>query len=197
MPHQDKTNFPYTLAFKLPPDCQSLIAAFHRKLSRVCEGFAAPEIAHVSLKYLGYSGPTMTEEAVISMIPRIREIAAPFLPIRIFIRGLALFGSASEANQVVFLKVMPNEQLFALHEAITNGLGGAIDSFPHTDGQNYRPHVTLSMQIRPNLQRGLERIVNRSRQAAKRQYKLRNLVLLTPQQELPVFPEFQQYAVEK
>ena len=190
MPYRDKSTYPYTLAFRLAQTCQNLITAYHRKLSAVCERFAAPETAHVSVKYLGYPGPGFPEEAAEELIPLIRSIAEPFLPVRIFIRGLDLFGTLADETQVVFLKVLPNEKLQALHDHLTQGLGDRIDQFPHADGHNFRPHVTLSLQIRPNRFPVLHRLINRSHRTAKRQYKLDQLVLLTPQREIPIFPEW-------
>ena len=188
MPYRDKSSYPYTLAFKLPPDCQNLIASCYRKLSGVCEGFAAPNMAHVSVKYLGYPGPRFPESILPALISRIRELAHPFVPLKMSIRGMDCFENEHGEVHVVYLKVLPNQALQNLHETLLKGLGSAIDPFPHTDGENYRPHITLSLQIRPKKSVELRRIVHRSRKSAKRQFRLSQLGLLTPKDEISIIP---------
>lgn len=181
---------PYTLAFRLPAESQRLIAIWHRRLNGLCSRFDPLDLAHLTIKYLGYPGEGMAEQDVRNLLPRIAEIVKPFLPMKVFLRGLDLFSYAAEKSPLVYLKVLPSQELTELHEAVRHGLGKAIDDFPHADGENFKPHITLSKQIWPNDTGRLKQLIHRSHKSAKRMVKLTDLVVFTPNDVYQVIPCF-------
>ncbi|HOY68415.1 MAG TPA: 2'-5' RNA ligase family protein [Candidatus Ozemobacteraceae bacterium] len=179
---------PYTLAFRLPAESRKLIAIWHRRLNGICSKFDPLDVAHLTVKYLGYPGDGMTERDVRNLLPRIAEIAQPFLPMKVFVRGLDLFSYEASKSPLVYLKVLPSRDLAALHEAIRNGLGKAIDAFPHADGENFKPHITLSKQIAGEDLDRLLQLIHRSHKSAKRMFKLADLVVFTANDVYQVLP---------
>lgn len=190
-------SLPYTLAFRLPAESQRLIAIWHRRLNGLCSRFDPLDLSHLTIKYLGYSGEGMTEQAVRNMLPRIAEIAKPFLPMKVFMRGLGLFSYSAEKSPLVYLKVLPSTELTGLHEAIRHGLGKAIDDFPHADGENFKPHVTISKQILDNGKDRLQQLIHRSNRSAKRMFKLTDLVVFTPRDVYQVIPGFSSPRIDR
>jgi len=178
---------PFTVAFLLPTGILRLLSLFHRKLAAYCLKFDEPETAHLTVKYLGYSSEKFPESHVIGLIPQIAEIARPFLPIDISIRGLDIFKQHAHADPVVFIKVLDCEKLFLLHLALQRGLGNSIDKFPHADGENFKPHITLSKKIDLQKIEPLKKIIFRSKKMAKRHFRLEKLALLTPEAIFPIF----------
>ncbi len=184
---EPKNRLPYTLAFRLPEDNRRLIASFRRKLAGLCLRFDPLEISHVTVKYLGYSSPGMTEENVVGLIPRIREIAGRFIPLRVFVRGIDMFDKEPIVNPVVFLKILPCSELQAFHESVRSGLGKEIEDFPHADGENYLPHITVSKMVDRRKIEAIRRVIYRSRKCGKNSFKLTDLVVFTPLATYPVF----------
>ncbi len=179
---------PYTLAFRLPAESRRLIAIWHRRLNGLCSKFDPLDVAHLTVKYLGYPGESMTEQDVRNFLPHIARIAMPFLPMKVFVRGLDLFSYTAEKSPLVYLKVLPSKELSELHEAIRCGLGKAIDAFPNADGENFKPHITLSKQIWGKNTDKLRQMIHRSHKSAKRLFKLTDLVVFTANDVYQVLP---------
>lgn len=182
----NKGKLPYTVAFMIPPDAVNLLVFWRKKLTPYCEKIDPLEVAHMTVKYLGYPSDTFREESVAGMIPRMARIVEPFLPVRVSVRGLDLFDCHSEP--VAFLKVVSGGGLREIHEALRTGLGRDIEPFPHADGDNYRPHITISKQIKHTHIETIRRLIHRSHKSAKRTFKLTHLVLLTPWDIYPILP---------
>lgn len=163
----------------------------------MCSKFDPLDVAHLTIKYLGYSGEGMSEEDVHNLLPRIAEIAKPFLPMKVFVRGLDLFFYTAEKSPLVYLKVLPSKELSELHEAVRSGLGKAIDAFPHADGENFKPHITLSKQIWGNGTDRLRQLIHRSHKSAKRLFKLTDLVVFTPNDVYQILPHLSQPKVDR
>ncbi|MBP7633410.1 2'-5' RNA ligase family protein [Candidatus Ozemobacteraceae bacterium] len=179
---------PYTLAFRLPAESRRLIATWHRRLNGFCTKFDPVDLAHLTIKYLAYPNEGMTEQDVRNLLPRIAEIARPFLPMKVFIRGLDLFSYAAEKSPLLYLKVLTSRELQEFHEAVRLGLGKAIDPFPHADAENFKPHITLSKQVEKSDLDGLKQLIHRSHKSAKRMFKLIDLVVFTPNDVYQVLP---------
>ena len=171
---------PITVAFLLPEECFQLIALYRRKLAGSCLRFDELETAHLTVKYLGYCSPSFSERHVAHLIPRIAELTKSFVPMNIAIRGIDLFETHPDSSPVVFLKVLSCGQLSAMHEALRLGLSKEIEPFPHADGENYIPHITLSKNIDLRRQETVKKLIFRSKKTAKRHFTLSELVLLTP-----------------
>lgn len=179
---------PYTLAFKLPSEAGNIISAYRRKLAGVCEKFEPIESAHLTVKYLGYPSPELSEHELVALIPEIARIARPFLPIKIFSRGIGFFEYDSPENRVVYLKILFNQTLMTMHERICKSLAKRIDAFTHAEGSNFTPHVTISKSLLPGRIETLNRLIFRSHKSAKRSFKLSDLVILTSGQTIHIFP---------
>ncbi|HNV70477.1 MAG TPA: 2'-5' RNA ligase family protein [Candidatus Ozemobacteraceae bacterium] len=181
-----KPKLPYTVAFMIPPEAINLLVFWRKKVAPFCEKIDPLEVAHMTVKYLGFPSETFREESVVSLIPRLAKIVAPHLPVRVSVRGLDLFDCHCEP--VVYLKVVSGGALAEIHDAIRVGLGKDIETFPHADGENYRPHITISKQIKHRQIDALRQLIHRSKKSAKRTFKLTQLVLLTPWDIYPILP---------
>jgi 2'-5' RNA ligase len=179
---------PLTIAFFLPPEALRLMGLFKRKLQGLCAQFENYETAHLTVKYVGYLSEGFSESHAISLIPRIAEIARPLVPVNVAIRGIELFENDQGEAIVAYMKVLSGEKLVALHEAIRHGLGNAVEAFPHADGPQYRPHITVSKDLLPNRVPALQKMVLRSKKSAKRHLRLTELVFMTPTAIYPIFP---------
>ncbi len=184
---EPKPKLPYTVAFMIPPEAVNLLVFWRKKVAPFCEKIDPLEVAHMTVKYVGFPSDTFREETVVSLIPRMAEIVAPYLPVRVSVRGLDLFDC--HAEPVVFLKVVSGGALAEIHEALRTRMAKEIEHFPHADGENYRPHITISKQIRHNQTDALRRLIHRSKKSAKRTFKLTQLVLLTPWDIYPILPK--------
>ena len=182
-------NLPYTLAFRIPVKFRSYLATCHRKLSSVCQDFEPPEIAHITVKYLGQSSDYLTDKRVVSFLPRIAELVKEFIPLSIYVRGFDTFYYEEGRSPVIFLKVLPNEKLLKLHQTICEEMGNEIDIFPHADGENFQPHITISKHLIPGAQRKLNRIIFRSKRGKKRMLKLYDMVVFSPNRMFHVSKE--------
>jgi len=184
-----RKKLPFTLAFRLPEEANRLISCYHRRLSGFCSEFDPPETAHLTVKYLGYESPKFPEAAAEGLIPILAKICKPFLPLRVYIRGIDIFIADKERQEtVVFLKILPNSDLKGLHNEIRSALGDTLEEFPHADGDNFVPHITISKHLQECYNDKIKRLIQRSRKTAKRLFKLTDLVLFTPSAIYPVFP---------
>jgi 2'-5' RNA ligase len=183
-----KNRLPYSIAFYLPPEILGLMAIFRRKLADCCREFEPLESAHLTVKYLGFPVKDFSEAELLANLPRLAEIARPLLPLPIALRDLGTFREAPPCEPLVFLKVLSAEPLRELHERLREGLRHLAESFPHGDGANFKPHITLSKRLIPQSLRLLERIIFRSRKASKRRFLLNRLVLMTPAVVYPIIP---------
>ena len=184
--HGRKYQLPYSIAFYLPAEILGLMAVFRRKLAECCREFEPPESAHLTVKYLGFPAQDFSEEELARFIPRLAAIARPFLPLAISLRDLDTFREPPPCQPVVYLKVLSSEPLRQLHEKLREGLSRIAESFPHGDGKNFKPHITLSKKLDAQQTRRLEQIIFRSKKAAKRRFQLSRLVLMTPAAVYPI-----------
>lgn len=183
-------HLPYTVAFLLPPDALQLVTLQRRRLAGCCHRFDPTETLHLTIKYLGYPSESFPERAVKNLIPKISELLRSFIPVRITIRGIDIFGDTDdpEREPVIFLKVLDTEPLRQMHEILRRELGCSIEPFPHADGANFRPHITISKQIDRGKLPMVRRLIYRSHKTSKREYSLSNLVLFTPNATYPILP---------
>ncbi|NLI75798.1 MAG: 2'-5' RNA ligase family protein [Candidatus Riflebacteria bacterium] len=184
-----RNRLPFTLAFRLPEEGLRLLACYHRRLSGFCREFDPHESAHLTVKYLGYESPGFTEADAVALVPELARISRPFLPIQVCVRGIDIFVTNEERKEaVVFLKVLSGERLHDLHETIVGQLGERLEAFPHADGPNFVPHITISKNLQNYDHDRIARLIHRSRKTAKRHFKLDDLVLFTPRAIYPLFP---------
>lgn len=184
-----QSKLPFTLAFRLPSEALKLISCYHRKLNGLCERFDPIESAHLTVKYLGYSSPSFTEDDVFNLLPKISDISKKYIPLKIYIRGIDIFCHNEAEERVfylVYLKVLPNPELERFHADVMSSLGSAIDAFPHADGPNFKPHITISKGVPQNNVDRIKKLIVRSRKTCKRMYKMDELVVFTPTVTLPV-----------
>lgn len=173
-------NLPFTLAFRVPRKAIGILASYQTKLFGICKSFECPYDAHITVKFLGHSSDYLTQETILQFIPDIYKIAKRFVPIGVYLKGIETFEYEEGKSPVIFLKIMPNKKLNDFHQAICDELGDRIDLFPHADGVNFHPHITLSKKLRSKQKKKLDKIIHRSKKAKKRLIKLEDLVILTP-----------------
>jgi len=189
-PQTPYRHLPYTVAFLLPQDALQLVTLQRRRLAGCCHRFDPTETLHLTIKYLGYPSERFSEKAVKSFIPRISDLLRKFIPVRISIRGIDIFGDTDdpERDPVIFLKVLDTDPLRQMHDILRRELGNSIEPFPHADGANFRPHITISKQIDRRKLPMVRRLIYRSHKASKREFLLSNLVLFTPNATYPILP---------
>lgn len=173
-------NLPFTLAFRLPRKAVSILKSYQSKLQKICDSIEDPFTAHITVKFLGHSSDYLTKERVIGFIPEIYRIAKRFVPIGVYVKGIETFNYHEGKSPVVYLKILPNQKLLEFHKALCDELGDRIDIFPHADGENYLPHITLSKFLKPQYAKKLNTIIHRSKKAKKRLIKIEDLVIFTP-----------------
>ncbi|MFZ2957037.1 MAG: 2'-5' RNA ligase family protein [Candidatus Ozemobacteraceae bacterium] len=188
MPCAEFQPLPYTVAFLLPQEILHFVTVQRRRLSDCCRRFDPLETLHLTIKYLGYPSEDFPEKFAIQLIPRIADILRPFVPVKVAIRGIDLFWAGPGQPPVAYLKVLSVEQLRFMHEALTSGLGNDIECFPHADGKNFKPHITISKHVEEREIERVLRLIYRSRKTAKRDFTLANVVLFTPNATYPIFP---------
>jgi len=101
---ENNRNLPYTLAFRVPVSFRGYLSACQQKLVQVCNSFEAPETAHLTVKFLGFSSDFLDDARIVELLPEIHAIAAKYLPLKIYMRGFELFRYAEGRATVVFLK---------------------------------------------------------------------------------------------
>lgn len=178
-------NLPYTLAFRMPAAFREFFCNCQKKLSGVCASFEPYESAHMTVKFLGFSSEFLDDDKVIELLPMIHEIASRYLPLKIYLRGFGTFSYAEGRSTVVYMKVLPNDQLKRFHHELCDRFA-EFDFFPHADKENFLPHITLSKDICTNMTDRLNRVVSRSNRMAKRHLKIDDLVVMTPFRMFPV-----------
>ncbi|NCB40012.1 MAG: 2'-5' RNA ligase family protein [Erysipelotrichia bacterium] len=181
-------NLPYTLAFRVPVCFRSFLSSCQQKLKSVCNSFEAPETAHLTVKFLGFSSDFLDDARIIELLPIIHRIALKYLPLKIYVRGFDTFSYAEGKSTVIFLKVLPSAQLNAFHHEICSSFA-EFEIFPHADRDNFQPHITLSKDLKHNHTEQMQRIILRSRKMAKRHLKISDLVVMTPNRMFPVQAE--------
>lgn len=186
MSHQAQKSLPYTLAFRIPLEFRQFLASCNRKLGEICRSFEPPETSHLTVKFLGHSSEYLNDETIIDYLPQIYEAAREFLPLNIYVRGFATFDYENNKNSVIFLKVMPNEQLTKLHNKICEEFSRQFETFPHADLDNFEPHITLSKDLYREKEQKIARLISRSKKMAKRRLKLDDLVVMSPTRLFPV-----------
>lgn len=184
-----KNRLPFTLAFRLPEEALRLLAVYHRRLAGFCREFDPHETAHLTVKYLGYESPGFMESDVMTMLPELARVCRPFIPLRICVRGIDIFITDEVKKEaVVFLKVLSSERLIEMHETIRRRFGDRLEAFPHADGPNFVPHITISKKLQHYDHERITRLIHRSRKSARRQFRLTDLVLFTPRAIYPLYP---------
>ena len=191
---ENNRNLPYTLAFRVPVSFRGYLSACQQKLVQVCNSFEAPETAHLTVKFLGFSSDFLDDARIVELLPEIHAIAAKYLPLKIYMRGFEMFRYAEGRATVVFLKVLPCPALIDLHNEICDRFG-EFEVFPHADKDNYQPHITLSKDLKAGSGEQLQRIVNRSRKMAKRHLKVCDLVVMSPNRMFPVMAEVPEHLI--
>ncbi len=185
---ESNRNLPYTLAFRVPVAFRSYLGACQQKLQQVCKSFEAPETAHLTVKFLGFSSDFLDDKRVIELLPELYAICAKYLPLKIYLRGFDIFRYAEGRATVIFLKVLPCPALKALHNEVCDRFE-EFEIFPHADKHNYQPHITLSKDLKPHHEEQLQKILLRSRKMAKRHLKVSDLVVMSPNRMFPVLAE--------
>jgi len=181
----ENRSLPYTLAFRVPLSFRSYLTACQQKLTGICNSFEAPESAHLTVKFMGRATGYLDDDKIIELLPQIHRIAARYLPLKIYLRGFDVFRYEHNRITVVFLKVMPNERLHALHHELCEKFD-EFDCFEHADKENFQPHITLSKDLKPDNEDQIMRAVSRSRNMAKRHLKIDDLVVMGPNRLFPV-----------
>lgn len=181
-------NLPYTLAFRVPVAFRDYLGSCQQKLAGVCKSFESPETAHITVKFLGFSSDFFDDKRVIELLPELYRICSRYLPLKIYMRGFDVFKYAEGRATVIFLKILPCQALWALHNELCDRFE-EFEIFPHADRQNYQPHITLSKDLKPNQEEHLQKILLRSRKMAKRHLKLNDLVVMSPNRMFPVLAE--------
>jgi len=157
---------PITIRLLLPPSVYEIIETYQERIRPFVEDVNEIESAHLTVKYLGHEmNPKYTDGYMESLIPEIRGIARKYLPIRVQIHGLSIWElrvKGYEGRYVVFLDILPNEELESLHDEIIEKLGDRIDYFELED-ENFRPHISLTYSGKSENLRDLERIVKKSK----------------------------------
>lgn len=187
--NKHKQNLPYTLALRTPSNFRKFLSACNRKLSRVCRSFEPLATAHLTIKFLGHSSDYLNDEKIIELLPEIYEVSKNYLPLSIFVRGFSTFTYGNNKNSVIFLKVMPNEQLENFHNEICEVFAKRFEIFPHADQENFEPHITLSKDIFSEKTELIEKLLTRSKKMAKRRLKLDDLVVMSANRLFPVQAE--------
>ncbi len=185
---ENNRNLPYTLAFRVPVAFRGYLAACQQKLVKVCSSFEAPETAHMTVKFLGFSSDFLNDQRVIELLPELYNICVKYLPLKIYLRGFDIFRYAEGRATVIFLKVLPCQALKALHHEVCDRFK-EFEIFPHADKHNYQPHITLSKDIKPHSEDQLQKILLRSRKMSKRHLKVSDLVVMSPNRMFPVLAE--------
>ena len=186
--HKNDNNdrsLPYTLAFRVPLSFRSYLASCQQKLTNICNSFEQPESAHLTVKFMGHSSGYLDDAKIVELLPQIHRIASKYLPLKIYLRGFDVFRYDQNRITVVFLKVMPNQQLNAFHNELCEQFD-EFDVFTHADKENYQPHITLSKDLKPGNEAQIMRLVSRSRKMAKRHLKIDDLVVMSPNRLFPV-----------
>lgn len=178
-------NLPYTLAFRLPAAFRDYFATCQRKLDAVCNSFEPPELGHLTVKFLGFSSEFLNDARIVELLPVIHEVTRKYLPLKIFVRGFDTFTYAQGRNKVIYLKVLPNPALNALHHEFCDKFS-EFEMFPHADKENFQPHITLSKDILPDCHEQLNKILLRSKKMAKRHIKISDLVVMNAYRLFPV-----------
>ncbi len=178
-------SLPYTLAFRLPLSFRNYFMTCQQKLADICQSFEPPELAHLTVKFMGHASGYLDDGKIIELLPQIHRIAAKYLPIKIYLRGFDFFKYDHNRITVIFLKVSHNDRLYALHHELCESFA-EFDTFQHADKENYLPHITLSKDLKPNNERQIIRLVSRSRKMAKRHLKIDDLVVMGPSRLFPV-----------
>jgi 2'-5' RNA ligase len=186
MTRQNQKSPPYTLAFRIPADFRKFISACNRKLKEICRSFEPPAMWHLTVKFLGHSSEHLNDETILTRLPEIYEVAKKYMPLAIYVRGFSTFSYKGNQNSVIFLRVMPNQQLINLHNEICEVFSDDFQVFPHADHDNYEPHITLSKDLYDNKTALIEKTVARSKKMAKRRLKLDDLVVMSPNRLFPV-----------
>ena len=186
MSRENQKSLPYTLALRVPLSFRKFISACNRKLGEVCKSFEPIETAHITVKFLGHSSEHLNEESIIEYLPKIHRIAEKYLPISLFIRGFSTFQYEKGKSSVIFLKVLPNQQLINFHNEICDVFADAFEVFPHADQENFEPHLTISKDIKPGQDNKIDKLVARSHKMAKRMLKLNDLGVMSPNRLFPV-----------
>lgn len=166
-----------------------MLARFYRKFSDICETLEIPANAHVTLKFLGHSSEYLTEKRILGFIPEISEIANKFTPINVYVKGFSTFTYDAGKSPVIFLKILPNDKLSKLHKTICENFKDRVDYFPHADGENFQPHITISKNLKSGKEKKLAQIISRGHKMKKRMIKLSDLVILTPNRMFHVTKE--------
>jgi 2'-5' RNA ligase len=125
---ENSKNLPYTLAFRLPAAFRDYFATCRQKLAEVCNSFEPAELSHLTVKFLGFSSEFLDEKKIIELLPLLYEMTRKYLPLKIYVRGFDTFTYASGRSTVVYLKVLPNEKLSALHHELCDRLPNLICS---------------------------------------------------------------------
>lgn len=178
-------SLPYTLAFRLPFSFRNYLASCQQKLTAICQSFEPPELAHLTVKFMGHASGYLDDDKIIELLPQIHRIAAKYLPLKIYLRGFDFFKYEHNRITVIFLKVLPNARLNALHHELCENFA-EFDTFHHADKENYQPHITLSKDIKSDNVAQIMRLVSRSRKMGKRHLKLDDLVVMSPNRLFPV-----------
>ncbi|GAB4282687.1 MAG: hypothetical protein Kow0029_28400 [Candidatus Rifleibacteriota bacterium] len=186
MTKDNNKSLPFTLAFRIPSSFRRYISTCNRKIIGVCRSLEPLDTAHLTVKFLGHSSEFLNENTITNYIPKIFAISRKYVPLTLRIRGFSTFSYEEKGSTVIYLKVMPNEKLLAFHNEICESFKDAFISFPHAEGENFEPHITLSKNLLPNKEKQIERIVARSKKSARRILRLEDLVILSPNRMYPI-----------
>ncbi|MBF0410691.1 MAG: 2'-5' RNA ligase family protein [Candidatus Riflebacteria bacterium] len=171
---------PYTVALLLPEEAMRIASVYRKRLEGVCHKFEKNDTLHLTVKYLGYPSEVFPEKHVVELIPKICELMRPFIPAKVYIRGIDMFWKNPDVFPVAYLNVVSDEPLKTMHNLLLEKLGYMLEPFPGTDAENYRPHITISKNVIKNQVSRLKKLVFRSKKTKKRVLLLKNLVLFTP-----------------
>ncbi|MFA5417374.1 MAG: RNA 2',3'-cyclic phosphodiesterase [Bacteroidales bacterium] len=125
------------IAIKVVPDAEFIrnYTLFIRQMSYHRIAWVAPEVMHMTLKFLG-----STAEDQIPLIEKAMEgIVKEMSPLEFQFSRLGIFGS-SYLPKVIWLGTTQPEKLSIMGSAVLDGLHQA--GFPR-DRQNFVPHLTL------------------------------------------------------
>lgn len=180
-------NLPYTLAFRLPSNIINIVKIFQKKLINYCETLEPLETLHITIKYLGYESKSMNDEYIKKLLPDLSKICKPFIPIQIKVKGLDYFVTDNVVKSaVIYLKVFSSNSLENLHMSVMEKLQNKIEHFPHADGKNYIPHITISKNLKNYDCSFIQLLIRRSKKFGVRRAKLSDLVVLTPKAIYPI-----------